>query len=56
VTGKSYTLTWCFIKLHTNRVFYLINELVHHLSRSLLFLVGFDEWNELIHHHLIPHS
>jgi hypothetical protein len=35
-------------------VFGLRNEVVHHLF-TLHFLVWFVEWNELLHHHFIPH-
>jgi hypothetical protein len=39
----------------TNRVFGLMNDIVHHLLTPHFF-VWFVEWSELIHHHLIPHS
>jgi hypothetical protein len=35
------------------RVFGLSNELVYHLLTSFVWFV---EWNEVIHHYLIPHS
>jgi hypothetical protein len=38
-----------------NTVFGLRNELVHPLLTPHFF-VWFVEWNELIHHHIIPHS
>jgi hypothetical protein len=41
--------------LVTYRVFGLRVELVHYLLTPHFF-VWFVEWNELIHHHLIPHS
>jgi hypothetical protein len=39
----------------TYGVFGLSNELVLHLLTPKFF-VWFVEWNELIHHHHIPHS
>jgi hypothetical protein len=40
--------------LGTSRLFGLRNELVYHLITPQFF-VWFVEWNELIHHHIIPY-
>jgi hypothetical protein len=56
--ASDYTMPECRLLMHPRiiyTVFGLRNELVHHLPTPQIF-VWFVEWNELIHHHLIPHS